>query len=189
MRVRRGFALVVAAFAVASVVGCGNGQEPAGARTAVEDGVAWQRELIAAGPVGRAEYEAAVDRLKSCVTAEKVELTSEGWDPVNGMKMFLFYRALDPGLDDDDVTRVMDGCREASLNHVEQAYQRDRRPSMAPDLHAALRKCLEPLGVPPSRVTDDPVQVDKDIPSEKTWPCVQSAMAELYPGVTTVHFP
>jgi hypothetical protein len=189
VRVRRRFALITVVLVAAGAVGCGNGRETADARIAGEDGIAWQRELIAAGPVGQAEYEAAVDRLKSCVAAEKVELSTEGWDPVHRMKMFLFYRAVDPGLSDDDVTRVMDTCRAASLDDVEQAYQRNRNPSMAPDLHAALQRCLQPLGVPPSRVTDDPVQVDRDVPSEKTWPCVQSAMAELYPEVTTVHFP
>ena len=170
---------------VAIATGCG--APPGG--DAVDAGLERQPAMTASGPAGRAEYVAAVDRMRSCLAARHVELINEGWDPVEQLGMLFYFRGIGSSVTDDDVSRASEEWRTANLNQIEETYQRDRPARMAPDLHAAIKKCLTAKGVPATGISDDPYRLEKNVPADALGPCLKDSMAKLYPGITNIYFP
>ncbi|MEU7902944.1 hypothetical protein [Actinoplanes sp. NPDC049118] len=176
--------------AVLSLTACGNqSTDDSGDEKFVAAGTSQQQSIIAAGPVGKVEYEAAVERVRSCLRDRGITLTNEGWDPVRQLGMQLYYSS--PGMADDELIRLSDQCRKAHLDAIEDSYQLHRKPEMDPKLHRALITCLGQRGISMTNASTDASKFAEAIPGTKTEElasCVNEVSARLYPSMQQVSF-
>ncbi|CAM3875261.1 hypothetical protein [Nocardiopsis rhodophaea] len=153
----------------------------------VDAGIAEQDTLLARGAVGEDDYAAAVERMEECLNTRGIDLDNNGWDPVDQLKMDLWFDG--KGIPDDALADISDACFTAHLEKVEDRYSEDHEPRMADDLMAYTRACMSDAGV---TTTGDETNVADLAASggpdheETVTDCVVEGAGELYPDSTVV---
>ncbi|WP_307628721.1 hypothetical protein [Streptomyces turgidiscabies] len=140
------------------------------------------------GKVTDAVYEAAVGRFAECLQEDGMELLNDGWDPVDHEGMVLSYRA--PGMSANEVSEISLKCRATHLDAVAEAYKQDNKSFMAPELMAAVRRCLAGKGIELTGRERNPQDLLRAVSGEKELrSCVHTSAGRLYPNLSTIVFP
>ncbi|MEU8254269.1 hypothetical protein AB0C06_08410 [Micromonospora inaquosa] len=137
----------------------------------------------------RAEYELAVRRLETCLSASKVTLVNDGWDPIGNDEMILGYASADLTL--DEKMSVARRCRATHLDAAAERFRKTHAPYVSPDLLDTIRKCLAARGVRLANEEKSPEGILRVVPTERRpdlIECVHEGGRKLYPD-TPISFP
>ena len=190
---RAGMCLVVAAL-ILGVAGCSSSTN---AGQPQPDGVTASPQLTPSAPVlessgeegGRAEYELAVRRLETCLSASKVTLVNGGWDPIGNDEMILGYASADLTL--EEKMSVAGRCRATHLDAAAERFRKTHEPYVSPDLLDTVRECLAAKGVQLTNEEKSPEGLLRVVPTERhrdLFECVHEGGRKLYPK-TPISFP